>query len=241
MPTPPNKICDLPFGTYVFARIELLVLNEILHQMNCQPFNDVTSIKEFKNKIGGLFETLYGMRQRFTDLYDCFSCEDFHPRLTAAQASFLCRVPKADVKFTYFAKFILVYASLDGQEWDTLPLRTIYAIMAASEAMLSILRISLSGRIDICFGMEAEERFSHAPLLADFKADGLPSTHLHIGEELRHYLNRNASMSETNNEWSVMNQRYAAQCLKMMSGRRRLAIAFSKNRLHCCDVAEADQ
>jgi hypothetical protein len=237
VPTPTDKIFDLYFGTYVFARIELQVFNEILHQMNCQPFNDIKSINEFKNTIGNVYGILYSMRQRFTYLYDCFSTEDFHPRLTAEQIVYLQQVPKADMKFTYFAGFILIYASLDGQEWDTIPARTIYALMSASETVLSTLGISLSGRIDICFGMEAEERFLYAPLLPDFKADGLQPSHLVIGEELRHYLKRNASMSEANNEWSLMNQRYAIQCLKMISGRRRLAIAYSRGRSPCCDAS----
>jgi hypothetical protein len=163
VPTHSNKICDLYFGTYVFARIELQVLNKILHQMNCQPFMDATAINEFKNTIGDLYGLLYSMKQRFMYLYDCFSNEEFHPRLTAAKASYLHGVPEADVKFTYFAEFILAYASLDGQEWDTLPGRTIYAIMSASETMIATLGISLSGRIDICFGMEAEERFCMHP------------------------------------------------------------------------------
>ena len=102
MPTHSNKICDHSFDTYVLARIELQVLNEILHKMNTQPFNDVTSLNKFKNTIGDVYGVLYSMRQRFTHLYDCFSSVNFHPKLTAAQTFYLQQVPKATVKFTYF-------------------------------------------------------------------------------------------------------------------------------------------
>jgi hypothetical protein len=45
-------------------------------------------------------------------------------------------------------------------------------------------------------------------------------------------------MSETENEWSLMNQRYAIQCLKMMSRRGKLAIVYSKGRKNSSHITK---